>query len=161
MFLDKSDYSNWGLSVCVPGCNAAKSGPGGLQLNQWQHLAGTYDGQEIVIYRNGQEIASVPFSGNVADVNFVLLGIWGTSFDGLIDEVRIWNIARTQAEIQADMNRILNGDEPGLVGYWRFEEGRGQTVTDHSSRHNDGRLGSSPDEDSSDPVWTTPGAPVQ
>ena len=44
-------------------------------------------------------------------------------FGGLIDEVRIWNVARTQPQIQADYNSYLTGSEPNLVGYWNFEEG--------------------------------------
>ena len=153
MFQGSSDYSNWGLSVCVSACDAAPSGPGGLQVGQWQHLAATYDGANIEIYRDGIPIASVPHSGNVSDVHFVLLGIWETSFPGLIDEVRIWNVARSQAEIQSTMSTILAGDEPGLVGYWPFDEGAGQLVSDRSASGNHGRLGSSSGTDSSDPRW--------
>ena len=161
MYLNYPDYSIWGLSVCVPLCKAAESRSGGLQLNQWQHLAAIYDGDEIAIYRNGQKVASAPQSGNVTDVNFVLVGTWDSSFNGMIDEVRIWNIALTQTAIQADMNHVLMGNEPGLVGYWRFEEGSGQTILDSSNNHNNGRLGSSSSSDNRDPIWTTPGAPVQ
>ena len=42
-------------------------------------------------------------------------------FKGLIDEVRVWQTARTPDEIRADRNRILAGDEADLLGYWRFE----------------------------------------
>ncbi len=160
MFLNSSNYSDWGLSVCVPECQSAKSGAGSLKINQWQHLAGTYDGSEIVIYQNGQKITSTPQSGNVTHANFVLLGRWVTSFNGLIDEVRIWNIARTQAEIQSNMNHVLTGNEPGLVGYWRLDEGSGQAVFDGTSGHNDGRLGSSSASDGNDPTWVVSDAPI-
>ena len=153
MFLHRSDYSSWGLSVCVPDCNAASSGSGSLQVGRWQHLAATYDGSSITIYRNGMMIASVPHSGNVTDINFVLLGIWETSFNGMIDEVRIWNVARTQSQIQATMNTRLTPNEPGLVGLWPFDEAKGQVVGDASGNSNDGRLGNSSVPDSSDPVW--------
>ena len=43
------------------------------------------------------------------------------SFAGLIDEVRIWDIARTENQIRSDMNKQLKGDESGLVGYWKFD----------------------------------------
>ncbi|NCS11951.1 MAG: hypothetical protein GPJ08_12735 [Microcystis aeruginosa G13-09] len=59
-------------------------------------------------------------------------------FAGKMDEVRIWNKARTQAEIQADMNHQLTGTESGLIGYWQFSEGTGNTVTDLSGHNNNG-----------------------
>jgi hypothetical protein len=154
MFLDRSDYSNWGLSVCVPLCDAASSGAGNLQIDQWQHLAAKYDGSNIVIYRNGVMIASTPKSGNVSAINVVLIGIWETSFNGKIDEVRIWNIARTQAEIQANMNKTLSGTEPGLVGYWRFDEGMGTATIDNSGNGNTGTLKNGP------AVWIISTAPI-
>jgi hypothetical protein len=153
LFLEGPDYSNWGLTVCTPACNAATSGPGSLQVGQWQHVAGSYDGASIRIYRNGALVATTPWAGNVADVNFVLIGRWIESFHGRIDEVRLWNVARSQAEIVAMMNRSVNGFEDGLFGYWRFDEGPGQIVFD-SSRANvqDGTLGPTAVADEQDPV---------
>jgi hypothetical protein len=51
-------------------------------------------------------------------------GTYWTSTDttnGAIDEVRIWSIARSQADIQSTMNTTLTGSEPGLVGYWKLD----------------------------------------
>jgi hypothetical protein len=61
-------------------------------------------------------------------------------FHGKIAEVRIWNIARTQTEIQSDMFTQLSGTETGLVGYWPFDEGSGMIVNDHSENENTGYL---------------------
>jgi hypothetical protein len=61
-------------------------------------------------------------------------------FDGKIDEVRFWNIARSENEIKAYRAIGLNGDEDGLIGYWRFDEGTGTTVSDLSSINNSGVL---------------------
>ena len=51
-------------------------------------------------------------------------------FFGNLDEFRIWNTARTQDEIQTTMNCLPIGDESGLAGYWKFEEGTGITTAD-------------------------------
>ena len=61
-------------------------------------------------------------------------------YTGQIDEVRIWNYARTQTEIRRDMCRRLTGTESGLVGYWRFDECGGNTAFDSSGNGNDGTL---------------------
>ena len=58
-------------------------------------------------------------------------------FKGKMDEVRIWNIARTEAEIQASMNTSLTGNEAGLVGYWNFDDG---TAKDLTANGNDGEF---------------------
>lgn len=42
--------------------------------------------------------------------------------DGMIDEVRVWNVPRTDSEILQNFEKQLSGDEPGLAGYWKFEE---------------------------------------
>jgi hypothetical protein len=76
-------------------------------------------------------------------------------FDGWLDEVRIWSVARSGAEILADMNQTLVGSEPGLVGYWSFEEGAGDQALDLTANHNDGSLGASSDPDAADPVWSS------
>ena len=67
------------------------------------------------------------------------------TYVGQIDEVRIWNIARTEEQIRADMNRQLKGDEPGLVGYWKFDEASNNSegediITDSSPNNNSGKL---------------------
>ncbi|MBK8195862.1 MAG: hypothetical protein IPK76_22650 [Lewinellaceae bacterium] len=58
-----------------------------------------------------------------------------------MDEVRIWKHARTQTDIQADMNRRLSGRENGLVGYWQFGNG---LATDFSAYGNDGVVSGNP-----------------
>lgn len=52
------------------------------------------------------------------------------TMNGDLDDVRIWSVARTPAQIQQDRNRALSGTEPGLLAYWRFDEGAGPTAFD-------------------------------
>jgi concanavalin A-like lectin/glucanase superfamily protein len=153
MYLDSGAASAFGLSVCVPACNAAESPADTLRIGEWQHLATSYDGTIIRAFRNGESVGTASWSGDVTDVDFVLLGVWDKSFAGEMDEVRLWNTARSQAEIQANMDRRLAGDEPGLVAYWDFDEGDGQVVSDVASNRNHGRLGSSAAADDRDPIW--------
>jgi hypothetical protein len=78
-------------------------------VGQWQHVAVTYDGSVARFYVDGSQAASRPFAGNVGDSNTWRIGAYGASpggfFDGLIDEVRIYNRAITAAQIQNDMAR--------------------------------------------------------
>ena len=64
----------------------------------------------------------------------------GEEFKGKIDEVKIWNIARTSAQIKDNIYTICTGSETGLVGYWRFDEASGTTLKDYSVNANDGVL---------------------
>jgi len=61
-------------------------------------------------------------------------------FKGMIDEVRIWKIARTAEQIQNNMRKRLTGKEAGLVGYWKLDEGKGTTTYDSTNNHNNGEL---------------------
>jgi hypothetical protein len=129
----------------------------------WHHWACTYDASDNLrtIYRDGILVAQDTAAGDYQGSGDLYIGrtSWGSladHFGGLIDEVRIWNVARTQAEIQMDMHRALTGDEPGLVGYWQFDEGVGDTVYDQTGDGNDGTL--LPSENG--PTWDTPNAPL-
>jgi subtilisin-like proprotein convertase family protein len=101
----------------------------------WKHLAvvGDADGgtTHVTVYRNGQVVWQHDFGAVVGDISgskpWAIGQDWdpgseqGDFFDGQMDDIRIWNIARTQAQIQADMSDRLKGDEPGLVAYWPFD----------------------------------------
>jgi hypothetical protein len=49
-----------------------------------------------------------------------------------MDEVRIWNVVRTQEQIQDHMHCELAGNESGLIGYWKFNEASGSIAYDSS-----------------------------
>ena len=65
------------------------------------------------------------------------------SFNGKIDNVQIWNSILTGNDIQEYMNCPPVGLESGLVGYWNFEEGSGNTVIDQTTNGNNGTINGS------------------
>jgi hypothetical protein len=87
------------------------AGPSALPLNTWTHLAGTYDGATLSLYVNGVLVGSHAVAGPIATSTGVLrIGgntVWGEYFTGRIDEVRLYNRALSQSEIQTDMNTPL------------------------------------------------------
>ena len=121
-----------------------------IMLNQWQHLAVTFNGNSgLIVYVDGieQELEFInPLSGNIADNSAYDFMVGNSTsyafgaFDGIIDEVRVWNIVREYADIIDDMNMYLNGDEIGLVAYWKMNEGYGPEITDLSENSNNGIL---------------------
>ena len=96
------------------GVDQAVRGPAALPLNTWTHIATTYDGQIQRFFVNGVEVGSnnLGAAGAIAVGNQQLRiggnnSFAGEFFQGLIDEVRVYNRARTAAQIQADMNRPI------------------------------------------------------
>jgi beta-lactamase regulating signal transducer with metallopeptidase domain len=62
-------------------------------------------------------------------------------FKGSVDEVRIWNAARSQDQVREYMNRSLKGTEPGLAGYWKFDEDKGDIIKNSTAYLNNGVAG--------------------
>lgn len=87
-----------------------------LAVNQWTHIAITYDGTSVRYYRNGQQINSITSNENIpTDTSTLRIGAsgYGEEFSGLIDEVRVYNYARTPTEITTDMNTSISGAPAG------------------------------------------------
>jgi len=110
----------------------------GIAQAKWFHVATTYDGATTVhAYVNGADKGTKTLTGPLASV-LSTLTVGGTNgsryFMGAIDEVRVWNFARSASQIQQNMSVRLNGNETGLVGYWHFDEGSGTTANDSSTK---------------------------
>ena len=79
-----------------------------LPVNTWTHLAVTYDGAALRLFVNGTQVSSIAKTGTIRTSTQALeLGgdsIYGQFFSGRIDEVRVFNAARTAAQVQSDMN---------------------------------------------------------
>jgi hypothetical protein len=100
------------MGVRIGGVEQQLKGGARLTANVWTHLAATYDGTTLRLYVNGGQAASRAQTGAiVATTNPLRIGgngIWGEYFQGRIDEVRIYNRALSQAEIQSDMMTPLS-----------------------------------------------------
>ncbi|MBM3237816.1 LamG domain-containing protein [Candidatus Poribacteria bacterium] len=127
--------------------NEASSVSQVLPLGQWFHVAAVFDkaGSGMALYLNGELVGTNPYNAqSFSDfAGFDLIYLIGpNNIDGQIDEARVWSIARSQADIQATMNVELTGTEPGLVGYWKFNEATGKIAYDSAPAYgnNDGTL---------------------
>jgi hypothetical protein len=122
-----------------------------VNTGMWVHVAATRNASTgaLVVLVDGESDGSGT-SANLAALNAsttITIGgnsIDGRYFDGLIDEVRIWNVARTPAQIQATMNAKLTGTETGLVGYWTFDVAGAFTQPDASPSNADATVNGSP-----------------
>jgi hypothetical protein len=118
------------------------------QGDTWYHLAYVVTANHYSIYVNGRLTGDREIypAGNplLYDATHHLrLGIDRLDeddLDGNIAELRIWRTARTQAQIESNLNQSLKGDEPGLMGNWRFTEGSGVVVEDSSGHGFNGTL---------------------
>lgn len=81
---------------------------GSLSLNTWTHVAVTYDGNVVNLYINGTLLSSNLFNGGAIVTPSAPLTIGGGSLSSLIDDVRVYNSALTQVQIQNDMQNALN-----------------------------------------------------
>lgn len=98
-----------------------------LSLNTWHHIAGRFNGTYLTIYVDGNPIDSTAFTGSVSSANTSLVigaqSNGGRHFTGSIDEVRIWDVARTKSQIKQNMTVLQCADETGLRAYYRFDQG--------------------------------------
>lgn len=139
-------------------------------LDEWTHIALVHAEGNLLAYKNGILVGSTP-SGATLQPNTgaqPILHIGGIinnvernwTFAGQIDEVQIWNIARSQADILQDMSQPLTGSEAGLAAYYQMSDGAGLSLTDNSG-HGwtgalfDGAQGVPPD--GQPPQWASPG----
>jgi hypothetical protein len=126
--------------------------------DDWTHVACVLDGSTKAIYINGQLDTQKAYEYDVrVTANPLIVGADSPGagqghVDAVIDDVRVWSVARSEADIAAAMHAGLTGTEAGLAGYWNFDEGSGQSVADLAGDH-EGRLGATAEPDEADPVW--------
>ena len=116
-----------------------------LQKGYWYHVACTYDQNTRVVrvYVNGRIQSEGTEMGPAAldDKNFIHLARNDyRPLNGKIAEARVWSVARTPEQIWENMYNVENPkDDPTLLGYWKFNDGKGNTVKDYSRYGNDGQ----------------------
>jgi fibronectin type 3 domain-containing protein len=109
-----------------------------LPANTWTFLAASYDGTTLRFYVNGTQVASQARTGSIlTSSNPLQIGgdsLWGQFFQGLIDEVRVYNVALTPGQIQADMVTAIGGSSPAAslstnnLGFGSVAVGASSTV---------------------------------
>ena len=139
------DYWNgWQTSVAFSdGTSAVLNWSGGRPvLNQWYHIAGTYDGATLKLYVDGALKNFTTVSKTIrTNGRFISIGSDAGAqkfFHGWLDEVSIWNTALTQTQITTGRTIGFTGSEPGVKGYWKFNETGGTTCYDMTTNHYDG-----------------------
>lgn len=146
------------LQVVTPSGNVPAKGVGpevcALTPGEWIHVAATGNAAtgEVTVYFNGEETYSKTVSpwGSIDLVTpgtsdrgnqYFHIGYSyasGRELDGMISECRIWNLVRTQEEISLNQYEV-DPASTGLIGYWKFDEGQGSTITDYTAYGNNGK----------------------
>jgi len=132
---------------------------GSVPTGVWTHVAFTYaTGQHFTAYVNGEPVhqtaAGAPIRISTSDV-YIGRASWANEYyvKGRIGEVRIWNIARSAADIRSGMYVQLDGSEPGLVAYYPFEKGElDNQLYDFCANELDGEIHGA--------QWVTGGRPI-
>jgi hypothetical protein len=136
----------------IPNPNVYIDVANALPVSRWTHIAYVHDPSSALlkVYVNGLDMAytksgsgSIAFPLPATTTNF-LIGSRSTNqyyFKGSIDEFRIWNVARTQAEIQASMfNTVSPSSVLGLAAYYNFDASTGTSLFDQTSNGFTGTL---------------------
>ena len=121
--------NNGGVSAGVSN-NASRinSANGLLELNKWQHFAFVKNGTFFTFYHNGTLIGTSTSSSNVNWTNFNIGQTGGNSINGMIDEFRMWDIAKSESDIRENMHLTSLGNEIGLKVYLQFNAEAGNVV---------------------------------
>jgi hypothetical protein len=119
------------LRSFLKGGGSLKNG-GYLERDVWTHIAVTFNGSERKHYINGELAATFPETGPLTtSTSPVRIGsdvLWERTPDGRIDEVRLWNVARSQSQLRASINVRLTTPQTGLIALWRLN-GNGNDAT--------------------------------
>ena len=119
-------------------------------LDRWYHVAATYDGQAMRIFVDGELDAEAQVGAITAPTGSNPLQIGRRhnveasssklQFIGLIDDVRVWDLARSSNQLLDGVTTQVAGDEPGLVAAYSFDSAAGTAIADSSGNGRHGTL---------------------
>jgi chitodextrinase len=161
LYANAGSKSPHGEAYLSGGTDVSVDGTAALGASKWTHLAETYDGSSLKLYVNGTLVKTTAAAGSLSTSNgaFRIGGnsIWGEYYNGLVDDVRVYNRALSATEISTDMSTPLGGgastpppaQQPaGLVAAYSLDQ-NGSTVADASGNGNTGTV--------SGATWTSGG----
>jgi len=99
-----------------------------IATGNWTHVALVKSGSSMTLYINGQSAATGTINKTLSIDRMAIGSLFyaGSAVDaylaGDLDEVRIWNVARSASDIRQNMAHTLVGSETGLVAYYRFDQ---------------------------------------
>lgn len=121
---------------------SVKSSENSIKLRQWQHLAVSFDSEKLLkLYVDGILVKQGTISKQMLHSPTKLFmgegSMWqGRGLDGKLSDVRIWNVARSADDINANKAIHLKGDENGLIANWLLNEGQGNVLADQTTKFN-------------------------
>lgn len=127
--------SNAGRVILEHSTGTALTSVQAIPAGTYAHIAASFNGSVATLHINGILSISAALGYTADGTASLRIGSaqsGGSVFNGVIDEVRIWNRARTQKELAEERGYRLVGNEPGLIAYYRLDEGSGTRVYDQS-----------------------------
>ena len=99
-------------------------------LNEWHHIAVVYENTIFKVYLDGILIGSKTYKGGKHSIstNRAFVGATATN----LDDLRIWNIAKSANAIRTQMNKELKGNEKGLLRYYKMDDNKMKDFTNNS-----------------------------
>ncbi|MCU7746736.1 glycosyltransferase [Priestia megaterium] len=109
-------------------------------INDWTHIAVVYVNRKPNLYINGKLVKKgLRSRKNILVPSGIFGGVEPYGFYiGCLSEIRIWETARTELQIQANKSKELKGNESGLLGYWKINEGSEAIIHDSTNNNRNG-----------------------
>jgi len=127
---------------------------------EWHHFAVTHSSAEMMLYVDGNLLASAPDFDPILKGTNIGMGRLSPQdnsgfMHGRLDDIRFWSVARDRESIRLNDQRTMNGEEEGLVAYWKFDEVLGTKIFDLTNNDIDGVICSVSRTDQKAPVWVS------